>query len=124
MVATPRSSASCFISSITTGMPAFRKFIAMPPPIVPAPMTATRWTGRSGVSSGTSAILLAARSAKKAWRSALHSGVHIRPRKASRSKRMPSSKEALTDFSTQSTHLTGAGKCRAIARAVLRANWK
>jgi hypothetical protein len=51
-------------------MPAFRKFMLMPPPIVPAPITATWAILRCGVSSGTSGILLAARSAKKAWRSA------------------------------------------------------
>ena len=38
----------------------------MPPPMVPAPITATRAMGRTGVSSGTSGILLAARSPKKA----------------------------------------------------------
>ncbi len=57
----------------------------MPPPMVPAPMTATLATLRTGVSSGTSGILLAARSAKKAWRKALLSGVIISARKASRS---------------------------------------
>src|SRR5438067_1941662 len=36
----PRSSASCWTSTTVTGMPAFAKFIAMPPPIVPAPITA------------------------------------------------------------------------------------
>ena len=40
--ATPLSSASWLISSSTTGMPAVRPFIAMPVPIVPAPMTAMR----------------------------------------------------------------------------------
>ena len=38
-------------------MPAFRKFIAMPPPMVPAPITATFLMSRIGVSSGTSGIL-------------------------------------------------------------------
>ena len=85
MVATPRSSASCFVSRIFTGMPALRKFIEMPPPMVPAPMTATEAIGRSGVSAGTSGMRLAARSAKKAWRSALLSGVIISARKAARS---------------------------------------
>ncbi len=85
IVATPRSSASCFISSIVTGMPALRKFIAMPPPIVPAPITATFSILRFGVSSGTSGILLAARSPKNAWRSAFASGVSSRPRNSSRS---------------------------------------
>ena len=81
----PRSSASCFISRIVTGMPALRKFIEMPPPIVPAPITATFLILRCGVSSGTSGILLAARSPKNAWRSALHSGVSISALKSSRS---------------------------------------
>ena len=36
----PRSSASCVTSTTVTGMPALAKFIAMPPPMVPAPMTA------------------------------------------------------------------------------------
>ena len=66
-------------------MPALRKFIAMPPPMVPAPITATFLISRCGVSSGTSGILLAARSPKKAWRSALLSGVSISARKSSRS---------------------------------------
>ena len=47
----------------------------MPPPIVPAPITATVLIGRVGVASGTSAIFEAARSAKKACRSAADSGV-------------------------------------------------
>ena len=85
IVPTPLSSASCFISSITTGMPAFRKFIAMPPPIVPAPITATLLIARVGVLSGTSGIFEVARSAMKAWRSALLSGVTSMPRKSSRS---------------------------------------
>ena len=58
-------------------MPALAKLIAMPPPIVPAPMTAAVLIGRVGVSSGTSGILAAARSAKNAWRSAFDSGVCI-----------------------------------------------
>ena len=40
--------------------------MAMPPPIVPAPMTATFLIARVGVSAGTSGILLVARSAMKA----------------------------------------------------------
>ncbi len=46
-------------------MLADRKFIAMPPPIVPAPITPTFLIGMSCVSLGTSSILFAARSAKK-----------------------------------------------------------
>ena len=65
MRATPRSSAAWSVSSSQVGMPAFRKQMAMPPPMVPAPMTAAFVSGRSGVDSGMSATLPAARSAKK-----------------------------------------------------------
>jgi hypothetical protein len=44
--------------------------------------------------------------------------------KISRSSVMPSSNLRFTDASTASTHFTGAGKFLAIARTVLRANWK
>ncbi len=58
-------------------MPALMKFIMMPPPMVPAPMMPTYLMSRIGVSSGTSAIFEAARSAWKMWRSARDSGVCI-----------------------------------------------
>ena len=45
-------------------MPALAKHIAMPPPMVPAPMIAAFLIGRTGVSSGTSGILVVWRSAK------------------------------------------------------------
>ena len=70
MMASPLSSASAETSKTETGMPAFAKFIAMPPPIVPQPMTAADATGRAGVPFGTSGILPAARSAKNACRCA------------------------------------------------------
>ncbi len=54
MLANPRSSASCWVSNSTTGRPALMRLMAMPPPMVPAPMTPTLRMGRSGVSSGTS----------------------------------------------------------------------
>jgi hypothetical protein len=47
-------------------MPTFAKFIAMPPPIVPAPSTPHFCTSMIGVSLAMSGILLAARSAKNA----------------------------------------------------------
>ena len=72
-------------------MPALAKFIAMPPPMVPAPMTAADLIGRFGVSSGTSGILLAARSPKKAWRSAFDSVVCTSSMNSSRSNFRPSS---------------------------------
>ena len=64
---------------------------------------------RWGVSEGTSGILDAARSATKMWRSARHSGVHIRLMKISRSTAMPSANFFLVAASTASTHLAGAG---------------
>ena len=44
----------CRFSSSALGMPALAKFIAMPPPIVPAPTTAALAIGSSGVSFGMS----------------------------------------------------------------------
>ena len=46
-------------------MPALAKFIAMPPPIVPAPMMPALLIVRCAVSAGTSSTLAASRSAKK-----------------------------------------------------------
>src|SRR5438094_285645 len=71
----PRSSASCVVSLMVTGMPTLTKLIAMPPPMVPAPITAAFLMARAGVSSGTSGIFEVWRSAKKAWRSAFASFV-------------------------------------------------
>ena len=69
----PLSSAAWAVSSTVTGTPALAKFMAMPPPMVPAPITATDRTGRVGVLEGTSGILAAARVAKKTCRNALDS---------------------------------------------------
>ncbi len=124
MVATPRSSAAAFISSSATGIPADRKFIAMPPPIVPAPTIATRPIARTGVASGTPDTRAAARSAKNACRSARDSGVARSSRNSLRSWRSPSSNGMVTAAATASTHLRGAGKRPAAAATELRANWK
>ena len=51
---------------MVTGRPAFTQAIVIPPPIVPAPMIATRSIGRGRVSAGTSRSFVAARSAKNA----------------------------------------------------------
>ena len=71
------------ISTIVTGMPALRKFIEMPPPIVPAPITPTRLISRGCVSSGRPSILAALRSAKKkyCWAARLGAGhqLHEQP---------------------------------------------
>ncbi len=109
MRASPFWSGSSFTSSTVTGMPALAKFMAMPPPMVPAPMTAADLMGRVGVPSGTSGILEAARSAKKACRSARDSGVCTSAMKASRSQASPSSKGLVAATSTASTHFRGAG---------------
>ena len=61
----PRSSASFATSTTVTGIPALAKFIAMPPPMVPAPITAAFLISLAGVSAATSGILAASRSAKK-----------------------------------------------------------
>ena len=45
-------------------MPALAKFMAMPPPMVPAPMIPTEATGTTGVAAGTSGIFHTSRSAK------------------------------------------------------------
>ena len=42
----PRLSASSLFSMIVTGMPTLAKFIEMPPPMVPAPITAARLISR------------------------------------------------------------------------------
>ncbi|MNN50109.1 hypothetical protein D3C81_1646790 [compost metagenome] len=108
------------VSSIVTGIPAFRKFMVMPPPMVPAPITATRSILRTGVSLDTSGILLAARSPKKAWRSARDSGVPTRYMKPSRSAFRPCS-NGLSEAATASTHFSGAGKFLATAATVFLA---
>ena len=46
-------------------MPMLAKFIAIPPPIVPAPRMPTRAMSTGGVLRGTSGTFWAARSAKK-----------------------------------------------------------
>ena len=47
----PRFSASSPVSTIVTGMPALAKLIEMPPPMVPAPITAARLISRGFTSS-------------------------------------------------------------------------
>ena len=73
-------------------MPAVTKAMVMPVPMVPAPITATDSTLRRGVSRETLGILLAARSAKKRWRSALDCSEATSSSKSSRSRFMPASK--------------------------------
>src|SRR6478735_1871830 len=66
----PRSS-PCGLASISvTGMPMLASAMAMPPPMVPAPITATLRIGRSGVSEGMSGIFAASAAADLAWTAA------------------------------------------------------
>ena len=81
----------------------------MPPPMVPAPMTATDLMARSGVLGGTSGTLAAARVAKNACRNALDSVLFSNSTKAVRSTFEPSSNGLVTAASTASIHLPGAG---------------
>ena len=98
--------------------------MAMPPPMVPAPMMPTCEIFRNWVSAGTSGIFDAARSEINRCRSDTLSGVDIRAVKISRSAFIPSSNFILVAFCTASTHLAGAGKFFAIAVTVLSANLK
>ncbi len=68
MMLLPRARASSLISNKVTGMPAFIKFMAMPPPMVPPPMMAIFFMSRIGVSLPRPLTFAASRSAKKAWR--------------------------------------------------------
>src|SRR5262249_339701 len=70
-VSRPRVSASGAASTTVTGMPALAKHMAMPPPMVPAPITAARLISRGSTSFETPGTLAASRSAKKMWRWAL-----------------------------------------------------
>ena len=56
-------------------MPALAKHMAMPPPIVPAPITAARRTSRGVTPAGMSGTFCASRSAKKTWRRAFDSSL-------------------------------------------------
>ena len=89
-------------------MPALAKFIAMPPPMVPAPMTAARSIFLAGVPGGTSGILVASRSAKKAWICPLDCGDAMHSWKSARSFLSPSANGSVTAAWTASMHLKGA----------------
>ena len=100
--------------------------MVMPPPMVPAPITATCLMSRSGVSLGTSGILLAARSPKNEWRRARAWSPVTRLSKTSRSNLMSASRSSLVAASTQSTQRCGAIRflrdLASSARALLKAS--
>ena len=109
MMPRPLSTAAWFMSISVTGMPALAKFMAMPPPMVPAPSTAAFFTSRTGVSSGTSGIFEVWRSAKNAWRSAFDSVALDQRAKRARSCLRPSSNGSVAAASAQPTISSGAG---------------
>ena len=77
-------------SSVTWKPPAFKKFTAMPAPMVPAPITPTLVTGRSSRSRGLPGIRATSRSPKNKCRSARDCGVALlSPSEISRPRRMP-----------------------------------
>ena len=113
MIASPLSSASGETSNTVTGMPALAKFIAMPPPIVPQPITAAVSIGRVGVSLGTSGILATWRSAKNACRCAFDWSEATSRMNVLRSVASPSANGWFTAASMQATHAYGASNPRA-----------
>ncbi len=66
--------------------------MAMPPPIVPAPMTATRRISRCGVSFASPGTLATSRSAKNTCRWAADCGEFSSSTNSSRSRAMPAAK--------------------------------
>ncbi len=93
---------------MVTGIPALAKLIAMPPPIVPPPITPTLSTGRWGVSLAKPSIFDACRSAKKMclipadWELSIHSANSLR------SIAWPSANDNVVAASTAETICPGA----------------
>ncbi len=94
-------------------MPTLAKFMAIPPPMVPAPMMPTLFTSRTGVSLARPLTLEASRSPKKEWIRPARWGDSMHSMNSSRSRFMPSSKGRLKAASTASTHLNGENRPRA-----------
>ncbi len=98
--------------------------MAMPPPMVPAPITAARSIFVTGVSFGTSGTFAASRSAKNMCTSARDSSEVTQSANSSRSRAEPFSKSSVNAPSMASTALNGAStplrglrQCRARRRA-------
>ena len=120
MTLKPRSSAACAVSTMVTGRPALRKFIAMPPPIVPAPITPTFLMASVGVSSAMSAIFQTCRSAKNTCRCAFDCCETSNSMKAARSRFRPSSMGSSTASRTASSARVQASKPRFFFACALR----
>ncbi len=88
---------------MVTAMPALAKLMAMPPPMVPAPITAARASGRGLVDAGMSGTRAASRSAKNTWRCALDSSLTTSSRNSACSRASPSSNGSWNALRTDST---------------------
>ena len=104
----PRSSASCPVSTMVTGIPAFRKFMAMPPPIVPAPITPTLLMVLTGVSFVMPGIFARSRSAKKRCRRARDCGESFAIMNSRASAAQPSVNALVLAISARSMMYVGA----------------
>ncbi|MCY1561998.1 hypothetical protein D9M68_993290 [compost metagenome] len=89
-------------------MPALAKFMAIPPPMVPAPMTATRLTGRIDVPVSNPGNLPTSRSAKNTWRRASDSVEASASLNSSPSRARPSASGKLQAASIAATTRCGA----------------
>ena len=105
---------------MVTGMPAERKFMAMPPPIVPAPITPTLLIGFVGTSGPMSATFAACRSAKNTCRCAFDCVVGRSAMNICRSLTIPSSNLSSTAFLTDSIAFSQASKPRNFLALALR----
>ena len=108
MRSTPRSSASCVVSTIVTGKPPLRKARPMPVPMVPAPRMPTVLMSRSLVSGPMPGRLAAWRSAKNAYCRARAKGLAAASRNTARSRAWPSSMGSVVAASTASMAALGA----------------
>ena len=93
----------------------------MPPPMVPAPITAARSIFVTGVSFGTSGTFAASRSAKNMCTSARDSSEVTQSANSSRSRASPSSKSSVNAPSMASMALNGACTPFAVLASAARA---
>ncbi|MNZ86611.1 hypothetical protein D3C78_1054330 [compost metagenome] len=89
-------------------MPTLAKFMAMPPPMVPAPITATFSMLRSGRLASMPGMRPASRSAKNTWRSAVDCAEASACLNSSTSRASPCSSGRLQDASTAARTRRGA----------------
>ena len=91
----------------TDGIPACANVMAIPLPIVPAPMTAAFLISR-GSAAGRPGIFASSRSAKKMWRKAAEGAERTSSSKSRASRAMPNANGIVTAASTASISLCAA----------------